>query len=263
VEDLRATKQQVTFRAVQHFLDRTFDAWREEFARIWHEVANSWLCPTTTPLPCFLPVVEHGVFKCLRMPAATDEFGSQMLFRQIRMQEGLRSSAARSASLAMMRAASRELARFQARLVWKHFPATQNYWGSDDLCCGIEEKKDLLGVRPSSEIDLWLFDRIRKEVVIGEVKVARFACSVKDLSREYDSFGRGGRHRRQLAGKLRWARSSRPFFALPWGGSAKEWRVRGVVLTNAFPESVWALHHDLPGIAPVGSDKADAVLNKR
>jgi hypothetical protein len=195
------------------------------------------------------------------MLAATGEFGLQLLYRQMRLQEGLETKEAKAASQALLRAASRELARYQVKLIWPEFPNHTNTWSDDDTCVGIEEKKSIMTVRPPSEVDMWVFDRRRRTILIGEVKVARFASSVRELSREYDNFGRRGTHRKQLSRKLKWAWSSRSQFRLPWGGTAKDWNVRGAIFTNGFPESVWALHHDLPGIAPVGSAKAERLLS--
>lgn len=260
VEDLHRAGIPMRHRDAHRFFDQIFDRWRAEFGRIWREVEESHLCPVVSPLPCFLPVIDKELAKCLRMPASTQEFGLQMLYRQLRLQDGLQTKEARAASQALVRAASRDLARFQARLLWPDFPDGSNFWTNDSVCVGTEEKKNVLGVRPESELDLYVFDRTRRTIVIGEVKVARFACTIGELSREYDNFGRRGLHRTQLARKLRWARQNRSRFELPWGGSAMGWRVEGAVVTNAFPESVWALHTDLPGIAPVGSKRVHSLL---
>jgi len=260
VEVLRMAGRNVVYRDVRRFMERTCAALDAEFSRLWRESDFGWLCPRTTPIPFFLPVVEHGKSKCLQLLATTEEQCNRMHFRQVRLREDLQTKEARKATESLIQAASRELARYQVQLLWPQFPSTSNRFQTEYVCVGIEEDGDILGQRPVSEIDVWVFNRARREIIIGEVKIGKFACTTDDLSREYDNFGRGGKHRRQLAKKLKWVRKARPHFDLPWDDSADDWRVRGAIFTNLFPESVWAIHHELPGIAPIGSEKARDLL---
>ncbi|MCA8936469.1 MAG: hypothetical protein KDB68_09685 [Planctomycetes bacterium] len=243
----------------RRFVDNAMEEWTaasKAYRDSCFDPKSPWLKVTPRAF-AMLPVIDRGTPMAMMCASATDmtvyEIGHDA------MRGGLEVPADVAEIRRRLQArGSTHLAWYQLQFAGIEKPDNSNKVFGDRYACYVAEGKQLggVGVPPKyDDLDLVVFDRVRKQVTVCECKYASAAVRTPEFRDEFDFFDKSGvTWKKQLQPRINWVREYLHQMKIDgWEDTLAGWSVEGCILTNIAPRALLAAYGDLPGTRAVGS----------